>query len=210
MYISSNVHGSQVLLYKLTKEDKYKTAVEDTFKYWFPVGSVQYTPKGLAHPFNRGALSHAANMAMLALIAADAGLHTTEYRHWAMCQIHYALGDTGFSYVVGFGDDYPLRPYHRMSMCPNHPAICTPEHLAAKLPNVHILYGALVGGPGVNDDYVDEFTNEVNNDVSIEYNAGFQTAVAALKSLWLKSEHPEQKNDAQCPYIGTEGVLGRR
>ncbi|KAI8784473.1 endoglucanase Z [Biomphalaria glabrata] len=149
-------------------------------------------------------------MAMLALIAADAGLHTTEYRHWAMCQIHYALGDTGFSYVVGFGDDYPLRPYHRMSMCPNHPAICTPEHLAAKLPNVHILYGALVGGPGVNDDYVDEFTNEVNNDVSIEYNAGFQTAVAALKSLWLKSEHPEQKNDAQCPYIGTEGVFGRR
>uniref|UniRef100_A0A2C9JUV4 cellulase n=1 Tax=Biomphalaria glabrata TaxID=6526 RepID=A0A2C9JUV4_BIOGL len=202
--------ANQELLYKLTKEDKYKTAVEDTFKYWFPGGSVQYTPKGLAHPFNRGALSHAANMAMLALIAADAGLHTTEYRHWAMCQIHYALGDTGFSYVVGFGDDYPLRPYHRMSMCPNHPAICTPEHLAAKLPNVHILYGALVGGPGVNDDYVDEFTNEVNNDVSIEYNAGFQTAVAALKSLWLKSEHPEQKNDAQCPYIGTEGVFGRR
>ncbi|KAH9500829.1 hypothetical protein Btru_073120 [Bulinus truncatus] len=202
----------QLLLYKITKDDEYKTAVEGTFKYWFPGGSVQYTPKGLAHSSNRGALSHAANMAMLALIAADAGLHPVEYRHWAMCQIHYALGDTGFSYLIGFGEDYPVKPYHRMSMCPNHPAICSPEILTAGLPNVHILYGALVGGPGVNDDYVDDFHNEFQNDVTIEYNAGFQTAVAALKSLWLKTEHPEQHNNAQCPYTGgeTETIIGRR
>lgn len=54
-----------------------------------------------------------ANMAMAALVAADAGLNADQYRHWAMCQIHYALGDTGFSYLIGFGDKYPHSPHHR-------------------------------------------------------------------------------------------------
>ena len=53
-------------------------------------------------------------MAMAALMAAEMGINADDYRHWAMCQIHYALGDTGFSYVVGFGDQgWPLQPHHR-------------------------------------------------------------------------------------------------
>lgn len=55
----------------------------------------------------------AANMAMVALMAAESGINPEAYRKWAMTQIHYALGDTGFSYVVGFGDHYPLMPHHR-------------------------------------------------------------------------------------------------
>lgn len=54
-----------------------------------------------------------ANMAMAALIAADLGIMKTELRHWAMCQIHYAIGDTGFSFVIGFGSKYPHSPHHR-------------------------------------------------------------------------------------------------
>ena len=47
-------------------------------------------------------------------MAAESGIHPDEYRHWAMCQIHYALGDTGFSYVIGYGDQgWPQRPHHR-------------------------------------------------------------------------------------------------
>ena len=53
-------------------------------------------------------------MAMAALMAAKDGINADQYRHWAMCQIHYVLGDTGFSYLVGFGEqDYPLRAHHR-------------------------------------------------------------------------------------------------
>ena len=53
-------------------------------------------------------------MAMAALMAAKDGINAEQYRHWAMCQIHYVLGDTGFSYVVGFGDQgFPLRAHHR-------------------------------------------------------------------------------------------------
>lgn len=56
----------------------------------------------------------AANMAMVALISADSGIMPDEYRHWAMCIIHYALGDTGFSYLIGFGDQgWAHSPHHR-------------------------------------------------------------------------------------------------
>ena len=50
---------------------------------------------------------------MAALMAAESGIHPEEYRHWAMCQIHYALGDAGHSFVVGFGTNPPVQPHHR-------------------------------------------------------------------------------------------------
>lgn len=54
-----------------------------------------------------------ANMAFMALLAAEVGMHPTEYRKWAKSQIGYALGDTGRSFVVGFGVNPPSRPHHR-------------------------------------------------------------------------------------------------
>ena len=45
-------------------------------------------------------------------------------------------------------------------------------------PNVHILYGALVGGPDKNDEFLDDRTRLDQNDVACDFNAGFQSAVA--------------------------------
>ncbi|XP_035829206.1 endoglucanase 4 [Aplysia californica] len=205
--------SNQVLLYKLTGKDSYKQAVEGTYTSWFPGGDITYTPKGLAFRLVWASLRYSSNMAMMALIAADAGIHPTEYRHWAMCQIHYALGDTGFSYVVGFGDDYPEKPHHRGSSCPVIPAQCGSYVLRSHAPNTHTLYGALVGGPGRSDDYKDDRENYQNNEVATDYNAGFTTAVAALKSLWMSNKHPEQTGSASCPYSATSQslpVVGRR
>lgn len=53
------------------------------------------------------------NMAMIALMAADYGINPASYRKWAMGQVHYALGDTGRSYVIGFGVNPPTKPHHR-------------------------------------------------------------------------------------------------
>ncbi|XP_005111869.2 endoglucanase 4 [Aplysia californica] len=200
--------GNQVLLYKLTGKDKYKTAIEGSFKSWFPGGAIPYSPKGLAYRNQWGSLRYASNMAMSALVAADMGIQPTEYRHWAMCQIHYALGDTGFSFLIGFGDKYPHSPHHRSSSCPNLPAPCGPFVMSSKEPNVHTLYGALVGGPDQSDGYTDDRSNYVNNEVATDYNAGFTTAVAGLKSLWLRSEHPEQTGTATCPYASGSGGTG--
>ena len=44
--------------------------------------------------------------------------------------------------------------------------------------NPHVLYGALVGGPDLNGDYKDDRTDYVANEVALDYNAGFQAAVA--------------------------------
>lgn len=52
-------------------------------------------------------------MAFMALLAADVGVHPDQYRQWARSQIGYALGDTGRSFVVGFGTNPPQRPHHR-------------------------------------------------------------------------------------------------
>ena len=43
-------------------------------------------------------------------------------------------------------------------------------------------YGALVGGPDQWDNYVDDRGDYIANEVACDYNAGFQSAVAALKT----------------------------
>jgi hypothetical protein len=40
-----------------------------------------------------------------------------------------------------------------------------------------------VGGPDENDNYVDDRSDYVKNEVATDYNAGFQSAVAALVML---------------------------
>jgi hypothetical protein len=40
-----------------------------------------------------------------------------------------------------------------------------------------------VGGPDKNDNFVDDRTDYIQNEVALDYNAGFQTAVAALIML---------------------------
>jgi len=203
--------GNQVLLYKLTGKDVYKQAVEGTYTSWFPGGDLQYTPKGLAYRLQWGSLRYSSNMAMGALMAAEEGIHPKEYRHWAMCQLHYALGDTGRSYVVGFGTNPPKSPHHRSSSCPLLPAKCGSYVMRSPAPNPHTLYGALVGGPGNSDDYKDDRSNYVNNEVATDYNSGFTTAIAGLKSLWVNNEHPEQLGDSTCPYTQSgSSIVGRR
>jgi len=45
---------------------------------------------------------------------ADLGVsNALAYRQMAQKQIHYALGDTGRSFVIGFGTNPPSHPHHR-------------------------------------------------------------------------------------------------
>lgn len=73
------------------------------------------------------------------------------------------------------------------SSCPNKPATCDWNTYNSPSSNANILYGALVGGPvDDNDTYVDERSNYIGNEVTTDYNAGFQGAVAALQTLAVK------------------------
>ncbi len=62
--------------------------------------------------------------------------------------------------------------------CPDPPSVCNWTAFESPDPNPHILYGALVGGPEKDGAYKDERSDYVGNEVSCDYNAGFQSAVA--------------------------------
>ena len=93
------------------------------------------------------------------------------------------LGDSGRSFVVGFGKNPPQRPHHSSSSCPSAPKPCDWNNFNDPKPNAHVLKGALVGGPDSNDYYKDDRKDYVMNEVTTDYNAGFQSAVAGLKQL---------------------------
>ncbi|GFR83741.1 endoglucanase [Elysia marginata] len=177
--------GATVLVFQLTKDTSLKSNVEEIFQTWLPGGGIQYTPKGLAYRSPWGALRYTANMALVALVAAEAGVNSDLYRRWALGQIHYMLGDSGRSYVVGFGKDPPTRPHHASSSCRPSPYPCDWDDYAKSEANAHTLYGALVGGPDSRDRYHDDREDYIHNEVGCEYNGGFQSAVAGLRHLEL-------------------------
>ncbi|KAJ7374676.1 hypothetical protein OS493_005018 [Desmophyllum pertusum] len=116
--------GVQVLMAEVTKKASYKQAVDTFITSWLPGHEVHYTQKGLAWRDQWGPNRYSANTAFLALVAADQGINPTTYREFAKKQIHYMLGDSGRSFVVGFGTNPPERPHHRSSSCPLSPAPC--------------------------------------------------------------------------------------
>ena len=202
--------GIQLLLATEEGDTGYKVAIEQTLNRWMPKkwkeeelttepsGDVDYTPKGLAWRDEWGVNRYAANMAFIALVYAnyldpdkmywDFSYHTGEraakYRHWARTQMDYLLGSSGRSYVVGVGKNSPQRPHHRAASCPNPPAVCNEETgLNRNGPNPHILYGALVGGPDKNDQYKDDRKDFKLNEVAIDYNSGFQSALAGFVDM---------------------------
>ena len=86
------------------------------------------------------------------------------------------------SFVVGVGSKYPQNPHHASSSCPDPPNACGwNEYNSA--PTQHELIGALVGGCRYPDDnYNDERTDYFSNEVTLDYNAGFQSTIAGLQS----------------------------
>ncbi|TFJ85121.1 hypothetical protein NSK_003544 [Nannochloropsis salina CCMP1776] len=176
--------GVYLLLYQLTRDTKHAKVFASYLADWLPQASsataIKRTPRGLAYYLTWGPLRWAANTAFLALLAADMGLSPGPYRAFARSQIHYMLGDNGnFSYVVGFGSNFPKAIHHRAASCGRYGCICDTT------PSANTLYGALVGGPDEKDTYLDDCRDYKHTEVSVDYNAGFQGAVAGLKHLSL-------------------------
>ena len=75
-----------------------------------------------------------------------------KYECWARSQIRYMIGDSGRSYVVGFGSTPPSSEHHRGASCQLESStgsdnpVCDWKDFALSTPNPNTLYGALVGG----------------------------------------------------------------
>ena len=181
-----DVHiGAALLLAENTGDKKYSDAVEKHLDWWTTgVGGerITYTPKGLAWLDSWGSLRYATTTAFIASLYAEtdtcSAARKKTYEDFALSQAGYALGDTGRSFEIGFGNNYPKNPHHRTAQG----SYC--DNMNEPNPGRHILYGALVGGPDANDGYNDTVSDYTVNEVACDYNAGFTGLLAHLYSKY--------------------------
>ncbi|XP_070565336.1 endoglucanase A-like isoform X2 [Ptychodera flava] len=179
--------GHRLLLLKATGSSTYLNLITTKFvDKWLPGASLPYTTQGQVFRNEWGSLRYSTSTAFVALMTAHYGYKVDEYIEWAKTQVDIALGDTGRSYVVGFGVNPPQRPHHRSSSCPYPPDSCGWPVYRDDGPNHHVLHGALVGGPQDLNGYYDDLRDShFMNEVTLDYNAGFQSALAGLKHFEL-------------------------
>ncbi|WP_198670765.1 glycoside hydrolase family 9 protein [Oceanicella sp. SM1341] len=176
--------GTAALLAGQTDASRYYTDLGRHIDHW--MNDLTRTPgtdtnAGLAWLDTWGSNRYATTTAFLAMEYADltearggGAARVGEVIDFAADQLDYVLGDNpdGQSYVVGFGDDYPLNPHHR--------GASGTTSVSDPAPNAHVLYGALVGGPDAGGTYSDLRSDYISNEVATDYNAGFSGALAAL------------------------------
>jgi endoglucanase len=200
--------GAVCLLAKLTGEQTYKTKIEKNLDWWTTGTNgerVTYTPKGLAWLDSWGSLRYATTAAFVAASYAEySGCPSSKaktYNEFCAQQVNYALGSTGRSFVVGFGENAPEHPHHRTAQG------SWSDNMNEPTSHRHTLYGALVGGPDASDSYTDTVSDYNKNEVACDYNAGF---TGALAKLYKKYGGKTLKNFGAVEEVGEELYVEER
>ena len=112
-----------IVMYELTGKEEYKQKAEEFGNF---IKNADRTPQGLVwiDSSTWGSLRYAGDLAMFAVHAINSNIMADDMFSFAETQINYALGDTGRSYVVGWGNNPPQRCHHRAASCPDLPAPC--------------------------------------------------------------------------------------
>ncbi len=172
-------YGAAMILATESSDPFFKGQVEKWLDTWVEgKGEVNHTPDGFAHRTPWASVPIAMSTAFAAEWYNDfiePNNPNKAYSKFATRQVDYVLGDNSknYSYMIGFGDNYPLRPHHRGS----HPVNGSGVTDIAQ----NILYGAIVGGPGKANDYShnDRRDDVKTNEVGTGYNAPFASAAIA-------------------------------
>ncbi|MFP4017372.1 MAG: glycoside hydrolase family 9 protein [Halanaerobiales bacterium] len=176
--------GSELLLTRITGDDFYKESFERHLDWWttgYDGQRITYNPDGLPCLDRWATLRYATTTGFLAAIYSDwqgtSHNKAQVYRVFAESVADFALGDSGRSYMVGFGVNPPVHYHHRTAHSSWSDSKSEPsEHR-------HTLVGALVGGPDSNGDYSDDIEDYERNEVANDYNAGFVGLMA-----WMNRE----------------------
>ena len=178
-------YGNYVLLAQATGKEEYRRRAEAWLDFW-TIGhqgeKVRYTPGGLAFLVKWASLPLAANTSFVAFVYSDWLESQGEiekaqrYSNFAISQIDYILGDNPAkrSYLIGYGQNSPQNPHHRTA----HGSWVNNRSEPVETRNV--LMGALVGGPDLQDNWVDDRNDWIRNEVGVGYNAAFTGALAKM------------------------------
>lgn len=113
------------------------------------------------------------------------------FAEWAKDQMEYILGDNpmGYAYEVGYENNFASQPHHRSSHCSPTQSMDDP------VVQVHTLWGALVGGPDLDDFHSDITKDYIYNEVTDDYNAAFCGDLAGLYHFYgAKGKELADKN----------------
>ncbi|XP_059642216.1 endoglucanase 1-like [Cornus florida] len=169
-----------------------------------PKFQAQYTPGGLLYKGSESNLQYVTTSAFLLLtyskyLSSNGGVVSCGTSTFAADklislakkQVDYILGDNPakMSYMVGFGQRYPLHVHHRGSSVPSvhahpDPISCNNgfQYLYSGSPNPNILVGAILGGPDSKDNFSDDRNNYQQSEPATYINAPFVGAVAFFSS----------------------------
>ncbi|PIN07647.1 Cellulase [Handroanthus impetiginosus] len=161
---------------------------------------IEFSPGGLIYRPGGSNLQHATTISFLLLVYAnylekssqtvncgEVSITPLKLRQIAQRQVHYILGENpmGMSYMVGYSNVYPQRIHHRGSSIPStkdHPqTIGCKEgsiYFNSSDPNPNVLVGAIVGGPGEDDEYEDDRADFKKSEPTTYINAPFVGVLA--------------------------------
>ena len=128
------------------------------------------------------------------------------YRCLAASQINYILGDTGRSFVVGVGENYPKAPHTRDGLCAidMEKGDCTYDRWSQKTISPQVCVGAMVAGPTLTDSYEDTRENYRSTEIAIDVQAGFVSVLTAALTMPAEFWHNGSLTEleAYCDVVG--------
>lgn len=164
-----------------------------------PTATTSKTENGLIWVSEWNALQHPVAAAFLAIVYSDYMLSSrtaeiscdgdsftpADLRKFAASQADYVLGNNpmSMSYLVGYGSSYPKFVHHRGASIPaDAKTECKDgfKWLESTDPNPNVAVGALVGGPFLNETYIDARNNSMQAEPTT-YNSAL--IVALLSGL---------------------------
>ncbi|GKV17867.1 hypothetical protein SLEP1_g28322 [Rubroshorea leprosula] len=174
-----------------------------------PSATSSRTDSGLIWVSEWNALQHPVASAFLAVLYSDYMLTTrtatiscsgkkykpSDLRKFAKTQADYVLGKNPMkmSFLVGYGDNYPQYVHHRGASIPaDESPGCSDgfKWLDSTDPNPNVAIGAMVGGPFMNETYIDSRNNSMqgepttyNNAVLVGLLSGLVTTSSAVQSF---------------------------
>ena len=168
-------YGAAMILAQESEDPFFKEQYKGWIDKWInEEGAVNDTPGGFAVRAEWASIPINMATSFAAEWYNDNIEPNSTYSNFARSQVDYVLGDNpkDYSFLIGFGENYPIRPHHRDS------AGSQPNN-SSDTPNDHILHGAIVGGPSEpNINSHNDVRNDfITNEVGTSYNAPFASAV---------------------------------